>query len=249
MLAHYDETGAQEKYLNLCIDSLNQQKFKDFEVVLVSSGSNCTVTLPNWFLSHKEFYSIERMHFPKAIEKAYELSDPSSEYIMLLNNDTVLDRDCLDSMVRTMDAVPIEIILNAFCNSDAFGFFYFAHTGFANGELFHKSQYTYEEMEGKHQDLMSLRKHPFAVMPTPFSCFYATMMKRSTYEKVGGVDTAYLTNKDDLDFCLRARKFGIQSMVAMHAAVFHFGGATTNITKTQAEENFNQEYFKQKHGV
>lgn len=250
LLASFGEQS--QRYLNLCFNSIEKQSFQDFEVIHVSSGD--FKPHDSWFnrdigFACHRFHSDERIHFPSAIAKAYKLSDPASEYIMLLNDDVVLDRDCLDALVKTMDAMPNEIILNALCNSDAFGFFYFAHTGIANGEFFHKSQYTYEEMEGKHQDLMSLRKHPFAVMPTPFSCFYATMMKRSTYDKVGGVEARFRTGKDDLDFCLRARKFGIQSMVAMHAAVFHFGGATNNKTVTSEDTAFNAELFEEIHGV
>lgn len=244
LIAHYDETGEYQPYLDLCLKSLQKQTFQDFENIVVASGNFVPSFEP---YSYNNFhYSKNRMHFPKAIEKAYSMCG-DSEFVMLLNNDTVLDTQFLATMIDLLERYPEEIILNGLCNADAFGFFYWALTGIKGKQPFTKPQYKIEEFENP-EELMDLITYPFAVVAMPFSCFYGTMMKRSTYDKVGGIDKKFQTNKDDLDFCIRARKFGIKSMVAMHAAIFHFGGVTTNKTKTPEEEKFNIEYFNSKHG-
>jgi GT2 family glycosyltransferase len=248
LLAHYDEDGSLQKYLDVCLKSLNQQKFQDFETIIISSGEFKPDTSMRMF-NTQHYHSTSRLHFPQAIEKAYSLVGSETEMIMLLNNDTSLDEACIETMYNTIKAVPnIEMILNALCNSDAFGFLYYARTGLSIGEMFGQPQYTFEQTKDQLDQLTKLHKYPFALIPVGFNPFYATMLKKSTYDKVGGINPKYLTNLDDLDFAVRARKLGIKSMVAMHAAVFHFGGATTNKTKTADEENFNRELFKSYHG-
>lgn len=247
LLAHYDDDGSMQNYLDACLRSLGAQTFRDFELVLVSSGKyKPTVTIQG------HHHSEERLHFPAAIKKAYELSDKSSEYIMLLNNDTVLHKDCLQVMMNTMKAFDQEVILNPLCNSDSHGFFYHAVTGSViNGTLKqYQYQHSYEDMK---DDIDNIINHsfvyPLAIIRLDFAPFYATIMKRSTYDKVGGIDERYLTNRDDYDFSLRARKFGIKCFAALHAFVFHFGGRTTSKTKTEAEEKFNNDLFFKKHGI
>jgi GT2 family glycosyltransferase len=241
LLAHYDESDSRLPYLKLCLASLRKQSFQDFEIILVSSGK--VLELENQ--QNLKIYPFpERLHFPAAIEKAFSLSN--GELILLLNNDTVLDTDFLGVMVKTMATnLGREFILNGLCNSDAFGFLYYARTGFFNGSdvtYFDRPQYKIEEFPDPTLLFHQYRYEP-AVMPISMNPFYATMMKRSTYEKVGGIHPEYKTNLDDLDFSLRAQKLGIMSAVALHAPVFHFGGITSSVTKTTEEEEFNKNLF------
>lgn len=249
LLATYSNDGSNQKYLELCLNSVLRQTHRDFEIILVASG-DYKPHLRNIEGEFKGFfhYSKDRLHFPKAIETAYRLTDPTSDMIFLLNDDAILDPTCLDLMGNYLKHHHFERIVNALCNSDSFGFLYEAVTGYFVGDefnQFYKPQFRLEDFpDGVYPE--KLYKYPFAAIPVKFNPFYATMMRRSTYDKVGGICPDYLTNLDDLDFALRAQKLGIHSYTLMHAAVFHFGGVTSSKTKTQEEEDFNRKLFEKR---
>lgn len=250
MLAHYDEDGSKEPYLKLCLESLKLQTFQNFETIIVSSGKHKPDVAD---LKTQHYHSEEKIHFPAAIEKAYELTNKDSEYILLLNNDTIMHKDCLMNMAHTFhQGIPGEFILNPGCNSDSKGFLYYAVTGYIKDEKLHHYKYQHrldEEGCPAFEDIVNgSLLSPFCVFPVQFSPFYCTLMKRSTYDKVGGIDPRYQTNLDDLDMSIRAQKLGIHSMVGTHAFCFHFGGVTSSETKTPEEEKFNTDLFIQKHG-
>ncbi len=249
-VATYDEDGTakNQAYLDLCLQSLTAQTYRDFEVVVVSSGETRPI-LKATGLKYVPFHSEERLHFPPAIAKAYELSNKNSEYILLLNDDVILRKDCIEIMHETIKAVPHEIILNPLSNSESKGFFYNGITGISkNGRL---QQFSYQYRINDAPPVEDIINHSFTYAPLliriPFNPFFCTMMKRSTYDKVGGIDPRFLTNKDDLDFSIRAHKLGIMSMAELSAFCFHFGGVTSSKTKTKEEELFNIKLFNEKH--
>ncbi len=249
LLAHYDETGEYRKYLELCFKSLEAQTFQDFEIILVTTGKEgCNIES---FVESKRLTIVrdeKRKHFPEAIEEAYKWTSEASKYIMLLNNDTILHKDCLETMHQVLEHVPIPIILNPLCNSDAKGMFYLARTGIPSIPSFNFS-HTYEEIEPFFDEIINdaFRYEP-VIVKMAFSPFYCTMMSREIYEKVGKIDSRYKTSKDDLDFAVRAKKLDIQTMAALHAFCFHFAGATSSKNLSQEDKEFNAALFKEKHG-
>ncbi len=251
LCGHFDKDGSKQVYLDAMMKSLERQTFQDYEFLLCSSGQY----LPK--INHIKdktwtSHSLQQTEFPESIGRCFEEANPKSEFILLLNNDVILHKDCLATMIETMEGMPIEMILNPLCNSDAYGMFYFAHTGFTkDGQMFPFSfQHRYQEMEKYIDDIIGNQViYPVLLIPMSFNPFYATLMRRSTYEKVGGIDRAYLTNKDDLDFAFRARKHNIKQMACLHAAAFHFGGVTTSEIKDPERNKFNLDLFEKKHGV
>lgn len=248
LLASYGPQS--QRYLDLCFRSLAAQTFQDFELIHVSSGDFVPVSyatrerlVPGTF-SHSD----DRLHFPAAIAKAYELSDPSSEFILLLNDDTIMHRTCLAAMTDCLEVVPYEMILNPKSNNDSCGMFYVTRAGIPSMPYF-KFHHEYEEIVPHVDEIINDSfLNPFTLVTMRFNPFYCTMMKRSTYEKVGRINPEFKTNLDDLDFAKRAQKLGIAGMAALHAFCFHFSGTSSSKYKTPEEEIFNKELFFKLHG-
>ncbi len=239
LIACYGEQS--QRYLNLCLKSLNSQTFQDFETVIISSGDSKPVTrMRDWRVTH--IHSPKRMHFPAAITRAYEISDHTTECILLLNDDAIMAKDCIEKMLHVATNVPV--IVNPRSNCDDNSRFYFTDSPFR------KLQYRIEEMEDLCDQAIGFDdRFPFTLIKQPMVHFYCTMLQRKIWNEVGGVDINLRTGYDDRDFCIRAGRKGYESIVAMHAYALHASGATADLHLSQNDRNFNEEYFKQKFSV
>lgn len=242
LIAHYHEEA--QPFLSACLKSLEAQTFRDFETILVSSNHQPDVSK----IPDKEFHSSTRLHFPAAIEKAYELADPSSQFILLLNDDAIMAKDCLENLVSTMENCSFEMILGPRSNCGPIMGWYFSITGFKfegqNRTL--GPQFRYPEIEPYINSIIHESiSYPFGLFQIPFSPFFCTLISRSTYEKVGKINPKFRTGADDKEFADRAARLGIRSYVALHAAVAHASGVTADLSLTDEDRNFNFQLLRE----
>lgn len=237
-----------QPYLDLALKSLEKQTLKDFEVILVSSGEYLPITDSHVIKTHS--HSDKRLHYPAAMVRGYGLTDPTSEYIFLMNDDAFLHEKCLQSLVEVQEVSTKEIVLNPLANCDAYGMFYYGKYGyFKQGELVHlPPKAKIEDIQPIATDIMErMFLYQPLLVPIPFCPFYATLMKRPTYDKVGGIHSEFLTGWDDSDFAMRARKHGVEFYAALHAGCFHFSGISADLVLTVEEREFNRELFLKRH--
>jgi GT2 family glycosyltransferase len=230
-----------QKYLDLCFRSLEAQTFKDFEVIHVSSGDfepkswKPAASLERGVFAHSK----ERLHFPAAIAKAYELSDKSSETILLLNDDVIMQKDCLKKLYDVATKMPC--LVNPRSNCDDNGRYYISTSPFT------KLQYRSDEMESLFNQVIEYEDYyPFTLIRQPMAHFYATMMTRKIWDDVGGIDVNLRTGFDDQDFSHRANQKGYFSCIAMHAYALHGSGATADPHLSQEDRKFNEDYYREK---
>lgn len=242
LLAHYHESA--QPFLTACLRSLERQTFRDFETILVSSNHESAKS----HVPDKAFHSATRLHFPAAIEKAYSMSDPSSEMILLLNDDAIMSKTCLENLVYTMDSTPGEMILGARSNCGPIMGWYQTVSGFIfDGHARTLgSQFRYPDIEPYIVNIIeNAIEYPFGLIQLPFSPFFCTLIRRSTYEKVGRINPNFKTGSDDKEFADRARKHGIGCYMALHAAVAHASGVTADLSLTDEDRRFNFQLMEQ----
>jgi GT2 family glycosyltransferase len=244
LIAHYSPEA--EIFLEKCLLSTSRQTLQPHETILVSSNNRPLCNFKGIVSQH--YHSPERLHFPAAIAKAYSLSDPTSSHILILNDDCIMSKDTLSRMVHTMDGFPQEIILNPRSNCSPASGFYYTNSGIVvNGHFIPAPQ----QLRGDHggfleQFIESPLEYPFAMVQVRFAAFFCTLMKRSTYERVGGICEEYKTGSDDLDFAVRALRLGVRCYTALHAPVIHASGVSADKYLTQEDRAFNESLFKSK---
>ena len=83
--------------------------------------------------------------------------------------------------------------------------------------------------------------------------FFATMVHRKTINEVGLLDENFVYDKEDLDYCVRAKKLGKKFLYCFDSYCFHFGGVSRKVKHAELgmkhlEDNAkNENYFKDKY--
>jgi GT2 family glycosyltransferase len=237
---------SNRKYLNACLESLRVQEGVDFEVILMSSAPHPEVFgVPNL----KQYECEGDMGWTLKINKGVELSDPRSKYLMFLNDDVILSKHAIATMAR--NCADYAVIANPLSNCDN-GWIYNAVFELRSGGRImslDKRFYEFEEIDGFQAGIHNYPRGQRIWINANYLCFYATMIPRAIWNQVGILDVNYVNGYEDQDFCLRAQKLGVATVVDAEAFIFHFGGATTESTSTQELRKYNEDYFKSKWGT
>lgn len=213
------------KFLRSCLSSLEEQTFKDFEVIVVDNGS----TDGSVDFIKKNFPKVKILELNKNIgfSPAVNLGIQQAEgkYIILLNNDTKADQNCLRYLVQAADQHPevgmVAAKLLNFYNPkviDSAGDFIDA-VGHANNIGFGQKDGPEFKREG----------YVFLV------CGGGALFKRHMLDKVGLLDEAFFAYFEDVDLCLRAQLQGFKGWYEPKALIYHIHKATSARVKALAE--------------
>jgi GT2 family glycosyltransferase len=241
-------------HLDLALRSIEMQTHKNVEVVLTTSG-HVPDPFPEYSFSFAQNIREERLHYPAAIAEAYKFASPDTEFLMLLNDDAFLSATCIERLILSMGKG--EYILNPLCQCDQ-GMFFEGMIGFRTNDdsnepvaIFPSKQYSYKTIAQHFENIVKYPRPQYIPFKfyVSFAPLYATLMRKSTWEKLGGIDVRFRTGQDDWDVALRAEKHGIKSAIEMSASAFHFSGTSTSKGELTTEDRlFNRDLFHQKHG-
>lgn len=173
---------------------------------------------------------------------------PDSEYLLLLNDDVILTKNCLSNMINASQGQSIVNATSPCDNRSA----YFLQFGFVHQEQALRidgSSFRYDDLKPYLSSLMSAQSlYPAGVILQDTLCMFATLVPRQVWNKLGPLDEAFKTGPDDIDYSIRARKHRVPLLIALDALIWHFGGVTSSETLTDAKRVENVEAFRLKHG-
>ncbi len=224
-----------QRFLNLCFKSLEAQTYCDFEIIHVSSGEFKPESRAT-----KHIHDFNQLHYPSAIAEAYKQTDPASDFILFLNDDVILNKNCINAMLAAISAGPF--MVNCMSNCDDNGRFYLS------GMPYKKLKYSIEEMESLCDGVINMDHITLPNFVFQGMChLYCTMLRRSDYEKIGKIDEIFRTGFDDRCLSIRARKHGIIPGFFTSAYALHASGSTADLHLSNEDRQFNEEYFKSKY--
>lgn len=242
---------SNQKYLNLALESIENLDYpKDkMEVILCSSGDYEPVYLDRQVNTHS--HTPEQRHYPESINRGVSLASRNADHYFILNDDVILTKNSLKELVETaqdMDGIfqPISTCDNQYRYS--LQLFTLKHD---HPVVFDKRFYRYEDMT---KDLWDTVKNAFSIYPKgllvqDFVAFYATLIPKKVWHKIGTLDPKFKTGQDDIDYCKRAKQQNIGSYVCLSSFVFHFGGVTADQVLSWDIRHANINYYKEKWGV
>jgi GT2 family glycosyltransferase len=196
----------QLNFTKQCIDSvLNKTKFP-FNLIIVDNGSEEPTRQYLEKLSQKERIPINLLRnernlgFVKAANQGIKQSQ--SEYICLLNNDTVVTTNWLTEMVKVAQGSEVIGIVNA--NSNTLGC---------------KSK----REESPEAIAQRLKSYSGEYSELAWATGFCMLIKRHLIKKIGLFDERYgMGNFEDADFCKKAQQVGYLCVCAKAAYVYHY---------------------------
>lgn len=86
-----------ERYLKSCIESVLNQSFKDFEIILIDDGStdNCPNICDFYAENYDNIYTIHKQNEGLGLTRNVGIDNSHGEYILFLDSDDTLDTDSL----------------------------------------------------------------------------------------------------------------------------------------------------------
>ena len=205
-------THNQMEYTRQCVNSILQLTDAFYELVFVDNGStDGTVRYLQALEGATVICNDDNLGFPGAANQGMRASRGTQ--VLLLNNDTVVTTGWLDRLLRALYSED-RIGLVGPCSNQVSG---------------------PQRIETGYTDLSSLdgfawewgKSHRDQIVDIGRLVGFCLLVRRSVIEEIGHLDERFgIGNYEDDDFCLRARRAGYQTVIALDAFVHHFGGRT-----------------------
>lgn len=208
-------------YLAQCLDSLFGAGLRStFDVVVVDNGSTdgSQAMLAERFPEVKLIQNDHNVGLGKASNQGIEAT--RSRYVLLLNNDTLVNGPSLDAMVQFLDAHPAAAATGGrLLNEDGSIQSCYNHFPSLGEELLIASRLGELLWEG----------YPAAmdgdeVRQVDWLGSACLMLRRSALDAVGLLDEEYFIYGDEADLQYRLVRAGWQIHYLPHASTVHFGG-------------------------
>jgi len=208
-----------QKYLGECIDSLYRIDFprEQYEIIIVDNASSdnsiefISSTYPDIVLIKAE----ENLGFASGCNLG--IKNSSGEYIVLLNNDTVVAPNWLKELVAVADsdkdvAIAGSKLLFKLKPNEIQNAMSFLTTRGDGGDM------------GSHQPDEGQYDTTREVMAV---CGASMLIKRTLVEDIGAFDEDFFAYYEDMDLCYRTRLYGKKIVFAAKSIVYHVHSATS----------------------
>ena len=205
-----------DAYIENCLRSLKEQTFRDFEILIVDNASEdgsadfIEKNYPDITLVRLQ----QNFGFSRAVNEGIRRT--KSKYLILLNNDTVCDKDFIGELTAAIEqdekifSVASKMLqMYAPDKIDGAGDLYCA-LGWAFAKGKDRSKKHYEK--------------PCRVFS---ACAGAAIYRRDLFEQIGYFDEFHFTYLEDVDVGYRARIMGYENRYTPRAVVYHAGSGAT----------------------
>jgi GT2 family glycosyltransferase len=207
----------QLKHTRACLESIAAHTPSPHEVIVVDNGStdDTPAFLKSWQAEHANCTVIcNESNRGFAAGNNQALAVARGEYILLLNNDTVVTAGWLEAMLAVYARHPETGLVGPVSNQ------------VSGPQLVREA--VYENLAEMHEFAKGYvganAGESFEVVRAVGFCLLAT---RAVITKIGGLDETFGSgNFEDDDFCLRARFAGFHVRIARDAFVHHAGSQT-----------------------
>lgn len=204
-----------------CIPSLLAQTYVKVSVIVVDDAStdDSVEYMASTFPSVRIIGNTQRLNFAKSANKGLKTSE--ADFVLVLNNDTILELNCIEELVKAAYAINSidgkaigmapKMILDRFNRTflDAVG-----TSIAASGASFNN---------GIGQIDLGQFDSPMQVFGL---CWGAAFVRNAGFQKIGYLDDSYVAYYEDVDWAYRANVLGFHFYTAPKARVYHKHSAT-----------------------
>ena len=221
-------------YLDWSLKSILSSVDVDFEVLCFSSAKECPEVDSKITLIHDPVkYSSCSAKFNAGVKMAH----PNSKYICMVADDVMISKYLLMELSGVLEGN--ELIIGPASNCDSttrYHTTYFLGSQEKHIRIGQKS--SLEDIQGFEQNVIDHPRERRVLIDPGWISFYCTMMSKKVIDKVGLLDERMDVRWNDYQYCERARKLGIPSMIDLGTFALHFGDKT--LPKCVTKEQYDQ---------
>ncbi len=229
--------------LKTCVDSiLRNSTYQNYEIIIVENNSKKAETFRYYEQLEAQhsnirvvkYESCEGFNYSKV--NNYGASFATGDYYVLLNNDTeIRTPDWMDQMI-------------GYCQRESTGIvgvklYYDDNTVQHCGVVVGVGGFAGHIQTGYYQDDAGYFGRLKAVQECSAVTAACLMIKRSTFEAVGGLDEAFTVALNDIDLCLKVRELGQLVVIDPAVELTHYE------SKSRGMENTPEKHARFKHEI
>lgn len=229
-----------EKYLEECLNSIKNQTYKNFEVIMVNDGSkdDSETICMNFLRSDSRFRYLKKENGGVSSARNVGLDNVEGDYITFIDADDWVDENYLDLLITTVEKNHSDIVVSSYKQ-------------FNNIDVFYLRAYTIQEKYLLNFERMN-RDDFLTIFPKLMStnvCFNNAVAKLFRKELVNDLrfDTS-IKYGEDLDFYFRLY-LNVDSVSYVDEPTYvyrmHGDSTTSNFNQEHAEQELS--IFKQMH--
>lgn len=188
---------------NECLESLKKLDYDNFEIIVIDNDKE-----------NRGFAGGNNIGIKQALKKG-------ADYILLLNNDTVVEKDFLKKLVEAGERNERVGILGPVIEE-----YKSDRVHFAGGRV------NWLSTQGRH-----------VIGKTDYITGCCLLIKRQVIEKIGLMDEDYFLYCEDVDWCLKARKSGFLCLVVSGSHISH------KVSQNARKQPFSYIYYHTRNGL
>lgn len=204
-----------QRFLRECIDALFLQEYKKIEIIIIDNASRDSEY--EWISEYKTiiFKKLNQNYgFCRAVNEGIKMAQ--GEYVLLLNNDTVVHKDFIGELVKAIEKD------NKIFGVSSKMIAYQDHNIMDDaGDEYTILGWAYKTGDGKPVDQFIKPRKVFS------ACAGAALYRKSVFDEMGLFDENFFAYMEDVDVSYRARIYGYYNVYCPTAKVLHIGSATT----------------------
>lgn len=204
------------QFLTDCLTALSKQTYSDFEIILVDNGSaDDSISLAKSLCPDIVIVDMgSNTGFAPAVNAGIKHSN--AEYVILLNNDTIVFPSFIENHIKMMEKKPHVFSSSAMMiRNDKRDLIDDA------GDFYCALGWAFAPSKDKKLEMYSVPYECFA------ACGGAAIYRRAIFEKIGYFDDNFFAYLEDIDIGYRAKLAGYKNIYNPHARVYHIGSGSS----------------------
>ena len=221
-----------EEYIGECLESLKKQTFTDFEVLCVDDGSDDRTVdiIKEYAVSDPRFQYVGMDHCGKAgLMRNEGIKRAKGEYLLFLNNDVeIITESWLEEMLQLCQQKDVGMAgAKLYYPDDTI-----QHAGVVvglGGVAAHVLCKLPRDAEGYMGRLRCVQE----ISAVTAACM---MVKTSVFKAVGGFDEELKVAFNDIDLCMKVRKYGVKIVFTPYAELYHYESKSRGMEDTPEKQ-------------
>lgn len=203
-------------FMQPCLESLEKQLYRDFRILIIDNASeDGSVAYIAENYPSLEIISLDKNYgFSKAVNTG--IIHAHTPYVLLLNNDTIVDIHFVGEMVKAIEASS-----HIFSVSSKMIQMHHPELIDSAGDLYTLMGWGVCRGAGRPVSNYTNTDHIFT------ACAGAAIYRKKVFEKIGLFDEAHFAYLEDIDVGYRARIYGYHNIYCPTALVYHVGSGTS----------------------